>query len=323
MAPQAFSFFKSKIKNQLQALRYVATERVLGGFEGRILKPELVGGLSNKLHCLFAATDFALLHGASLQEPEFGWKQKILFSHIYDLDYFNEKLRRYHGGRNLIVPKSKLQSQKALRMPLDLWQYSEKLLKKERDEGIISKNSAKLRVLEALKLRPEYQKIAESFVNVKSGTAVQIRTESDWQNYAAIKKPNDNKESIFVDLKQISEIIRPLINENERFFFTSGENQPAIQNFFLDENQNSDYFFDETVEYEINAAINFEICCRAGIFVGNSRSSFSNLVTLQRAFFFKNDESYIYNYAGRLIKRKDHGLYVEARLSTSQSTTFQ
>ena len=88
--------------------------------------------------------------------------------------------------------------------------------------------------------------------------------------------------------------------KNESLFFTCGEKQNNIQSLFSEKNIQCEYIFDKDLEYEINAAINFDICCRSKQFIGLTRSTFSNLITLKRHLTNK-DESYIYNYKKEIL----------------------
>ena len=49
----------------------------------------------------------------------------------------------------------------------------------------------------------------------------------------------------------------------EDMFFTIGEKQIDIQTKNSEKNIKSEFFFNTKLEYEINAAINFELCCKA------------------------------------------------------------
>ena len=104
-------------------------------------------------------------------------------------------------------------------------------------------------------------------------------------------------------------------DSDDSLFFTSGENHNQIAKDLKQIGFESSYFYDSTLEYEINAAINFEICCKANAFIGLSRSTFSNMISLKRAALLDNDNSYIYNYSNAICKREDKGLFSEAKKS--------
>ncbi|NLD99907.1 MAG: hypothetical protein GX640_08530 [Fibrobacter sp.] len=281
-------------------------------------------GLCNKLHNLFSACDIALKQGLFIVEPEFGWKYKIRFSDIFDLHNFNLVMSKYNNGKCLIVDNSQVSekdsiSLKDLNIKNNLWNYSEKELSKERRTGVIRAESTKFKVLEALKLKPEYENIVKNYVSDGLDVAIQVRTESDWKKYAENKKISDSKESVYVSLDKLVSMVSSVCKPGNAFF-TSGENHQEIVNTFSNHKFNVSYFFDPGLEYEINAAINFEICAQADMFIGNSRSSYSNLISLKRAFHLKNDNSFIYNYGDRIHRRVDKGIQPAAYLSISKKT---
>ena len=78
------------------------------------LNIKLKGGLCTKLFRLFSACDIAIKNKCQILEPMFGWKQKILFSDIYNIDYFNECMLKYIINYNLIIKKNDVSSQQKI-----------------------------------------------------------------------------------------------------------------------------------------------------------------------------------------------------------------
>lgn len=293
-------------------------------YKGKYLGIHLQGGLCNKLLCLISASDIAIKEECRLIEPYFGWKKRILFSDIYDLDYFNSKIFEFTGVRNLIISRKKYLSlqdkQQSIENVISLWEYSEKNLEGLRANCAVSQENTLLKVLKALKLRPELEKIMNKFSKGSTYTAVQIRTESDWKRYTKDFNGKD-KERIYIPAEEIIDMLEDFeISGN--LFFTTGEDQEHTQNLFKAKGFKADFYYDPAKEYEINAAINFEICCRAKKFIGLSRSSFSNLISLKRAVIFNNDQSFIYNYDHKILRRLDKGLQYKAALSISEKTVI-
>lgn len=291
-------------------------------YKGKYIGIHLQGGLCNKLHCLISACDIAINEKSTLIEPYFGWEKKILFSEIYDLNYFNVKMKQFNDCQNIIERRENINTtiseMKSIDNVIDLWEYSERELTIQRETLRIDKNSTKLNVLKALRLKPEFEKIVNAYVNNKKFTAIQIRTESDWVKYAEANQVK-NHEKILVPLEEILMMISEFNIEGE-LFFTSGQNHNIISDEIKKRGIKPHCFFNPSLEYEINAAINFEICCRSDYFIGLSRSSFSNLITLKRASILKNDQSYIYNFKNKILRRKDKGIQYAAESSINKIT---
>jgi hypothetical protein len=94
------------------------------------------------------------------------------------------------------------------------------------------------------------------------------------------------------------------------------------KNKLQSKNIKSNFYFNPELEYETNAAINFEICSQSNKFIGLSRSTFSNLITLKR-FLNGKDHSYIYNLNNKILKRMDAGLQPEAKNAVLKKTVIR
>lgn len=277
-----------------------------------VLKIKFNGGLCNKLFCLFSACDISIKRNIPLLEPIFGWNNAIKFSDIYNIDYFNNQMKPYNNNRNIMIPFNQKHKYKVINNKTNLWNYSESILKVQREQNIMNKNCMNICVLKALKLNNKYLPIINSF-NLANNNAIHIRIEKDWQQYS--KNQNiKNKELYLVTLDNLISMYLnhfTLINrDNTSIFFTTGENHKHIINKFKSVNINSNYYYNSDFEYELNAAINFELCSNANNFVGLSRSTFTNLISLNRYLLNKNP-SLIYNYNNQLIERCDYGLHCE------------
>lgn len=177
----------------------------------------------------------------------------------------------------------------------------------QRKNNKFEKNCTNIKVLNSLKLNKKNLKILNSFKNIDKKNAIHIRIENDWIKYS--KNKNNSKEIFLIDINKLINLYKKK-NWHDDVFFTTGENQKFIKIKFLNNNIYNEYFFNKNLEYEINGAINFELCCLSKRFIGLSRSTFSNLITLKRSLNNRN-ESYIYNYNNQIIKRKDKGLHFD------------
>lgn len=266
----------------------------------------LIGGLCNKLFCLFSACDIAIKNNVKILEPYFGWKKKILFSEIYDVAYFNEKMRKYNNNQDIMVLRENKDDFIIKKDNHNLWDYSEKILAVQRREDRMMKDCMNIVVLLALKLNSNNEQLLKTVADIEERIAIHIRIENDWINHIKHKK-TDTNELLFIDIDQLIHLYNQKWSHS-KLFFTTGENQSDIKKAFSKSDINSCYIYESELEYEINAAINFELCCRSRIFVGISRSTFSNLITLKRTLINKNN-SFIYNSKNEIALRVDHGLH--------------
>lgn len=292
-----------------------------------VYKLKLKGGLCNKLFCLFSGVEIALREKEKLLEPNFGLRNEILFSDIYDIEFFNKKIKESTGVEDLMIPsiifESKTQKDSRVSRLADgnrLWNLSEKNLNKQRNENIMEKSCMNIVVLGALRLNVENLKKVNIIRNIEGKNAVHIRTENDWVQYSKSKKVIDN-ETLLIKLETLIDIYKDKWEKTD-IFFTTGENHDIIIEKLRKNKINSQYLFMEMEEYEINAAINFELCFRAKRFVGLSRSTFSNLITLKRCLNGKND-NYIYNYNKQILLRLDMGLHPNPKKSIENNVILK
>lgn len=311
--------FLTRIFNKV--LRILASTLCLKS-KNTYVKVKLYGGLCNKLFNLFSICDIAIKNNYVIIEPYFGWKDKVLFSEIYDLNAFNNYMRKYNNGHDLMIPRNKYRFN--LRVinnnfhnTTNLWMYSQRILKEQRTTNSMSKNCMNIVVLQALKIKKDYLPIINHYSFDKQFTAIQIRTESDWVLHTKNKMFHKD-ETVLISSGKLVKMIKETSFVDD-VFFTSGEGHSNLLDVFNKNNLTADFYFNPKLEYEINAAINFEICCNAKHFMGLSRSTYSNLISLKRALN-NNEESYIYNLGDKIQKRVDKGLHTEAKKSVSLLT---
>jgi len=278
-----------------------------------ILEIKLQGGLCNKLFSLFSACDIAIKKNIKILEPIFGWKKEILFSDIYDIEIFNNKMKEFNNGEDIMIPFNEKNKYKIIKNTINLWNYSNEILRKQRKNNQINKNCMMIAVLNSLKLNNFNTNICKTIEEIENKNALHIRIESDWERYSSRKMEGKKNNEIY--LINCNNLISMYIHKfKDNIFFTTGQNQLNIQKKFSEQKINSEFLFNENLEYEINAAINFEICSKAKIFIGLTRSTFSNLISLKRCINGVNN-SYIYNLNNELILRIDKGLHCDPEKS--------
>jgi len=228
----------------------------------------LMGGLCNRIICLATLVEYSKLHGYAIDEPVFHSMLRkpkepkhLKFSDIYDLEYFNEQMK--NKGIQMITNDNRDYQ----RVPIDinLWIKKRSL-------------STMYDVLLSLKLKPEYLKIVEE-INTSNNVSIHIRNELGWgPGYPTI----------------INKIKEKYSDEN-KLFFTTGQNHDYISNLLNENNVSSFYYYNSSLSYEVNSAINFELCVNSDIFIGMSRSSFSHLIIMKRFYLNKNNKNSFYD----------------------------
>lgn len=283
---------------------------------------KLSGGLCNKLFCLSSACDIALNKKMKVLEPYFGWKKKIKFSDIYDLGFFNYRMAQLHGEGTFMVPLGEKSGCKVKKNTENLWQHSQKKIRKQRERNEIDAKCMVISILRSLKLNEINTRVlCRSLKKINNKIALHMRIEDDWSSY--YRKKNKNRRDNGTYLTNCDSLIDMYSTRfRDDVFFTTGQNQNNIKKRFSDKNINSEFTYDRHVEYEINAAINFELCCQTKMFIGSSRSTFSNLISLKRSLINVNN-SRIYNLNNDIVVRVDHGLHCDPAKSVTSTVAVR
>ena len=289
----------------------------------KYLQAELIGGLCNKLFCLISAIDICLLEGYTLIEPDFGWKRPVKMGGIWNLDKLIDGvsgLQIISQGELSIQPDTVIINKAGT----ELWKYSETILAKQRTEYKLSRvGDTCCRVLTCLEPSCELlERIAGITSGISEVCAVHFRTENDWLGYSKRKQCRmPAGERVWTSNADIAGMVLWEFGRDTNIFFTCGENRDDITGLL---GQEAMSYYDDDLEYEQNAALNWYICSTAGGgFVGLSRSTFSNLICLKRALAGVGGECWIYNWGDSgLVRRVDMGLQPEAEKAIKKVTVL-
>ena len=262
------------------------------------------GGLCNKIFCLSADIHHALNDRQTISEPIFGWNRKIKFSEIFDIEYFNKSVFKLTGFDNIICDQLGTKRR-------DLWSKSEALVKKQRQSNILSPKDALYITLVSLKPSPT---IITHMTTNSFDIGIHVRLESDWIPYATHNERKIRGNIFLVNESTISHMIKEMFGNKNTIFISTGMNHDRVAENLKNNGLHSDihFFHDKNLEYEQNAYLNFLTLISCNVFVGNSRSTFSNLVTMTRCIQQNNHENYIYNATmSKLAKRVDFGVHCD------------
>lgn len=278
-------------------------------------KVALMWGLNNQKLMLLEACRIAHQKHYTLIEPflpplRFTNNKPILFSEIFDIKYFINKMRRFCK----IIPFSKNLMIHVILDPLSLWNKSVKTIADKMYTNQFF-DEFETTFFSALRLNEKVKKIKDTIIKSigPDYIAIHARIEQDWFDYAN-KKEVPDYEQIFVPKETILArfMNSELSNTKTIYLSTAYQGKDLIDMWtakgFL---AYSAVNVKKNLNYHMASAIDFDICVNAQKFVGHSRSSFSNMVTSLR-YALGKDASYIYNLNGDTIyQRYDGGIYLD------------
>lgn len=279
-----------------------------------ILEGLLQNRLCNKMFGLFELCERAKIKNTDILEPIFGWKKPVLFTEIFDIEYFNDTMQEVK-----MIPRS-LSSGYSIEDSGGTWIQAAATWKKYRDLNSIPIDSMYFQVLKSLKLNKKHEAKTSFIKNIDELDAVHLRIEKDWERYLKNGPPQLNGQKAETNfLVETQTFIRMYkdFTGNRNILLSTGENHKDISDKFAKNEIKAVFYFDSSVEYEISAAINFFLCSKCKNFIGITRSTFSNLVSLLRHINGK-DNSYIYNYGDRIHERVDIGLQQDPKLAVNK-----
>jgi hypothetical protein len=229
----------------------------------------------------------------------------ILFSEIFDIDYFNKKMENIFymiPKKDALIYNLNIES-----LPVDYaniygWNIEHgEYIDIATNKNIISvEDNILLKVLNALKLNKINLNILKEQINILGNNynAIHLRTESDWPN-SWNKITNDK----IVELYKNSDIY----DKTNSMFFSTGESHSEIQQLFNNINVKNHTFENKYLLYDLKTAISYTLCLLSNVFVSHTYSTFSSLITMQRELSYKNFNNYSYNHI-YIYKRIDRGL---------------
>jgi len=304
----------------------------------KYLKIELHGGLNNQLQMFLAALRYAKENNYKVIEPFFS-SPDTLFSNVYQIKEIKKALQHHHVSIcHADIKKNKENNNPKLLTHKELWELSKQFnIKKRKLNAPIIKDDIEKDFRSSLILNKDLKKISDyvlqKMLQISSETkwaCVQMRIEEDWFNYSKGKKVPTNEDPVYIPTKRICEKIinTPELKDFKDLFFTvSPTNRyedpyagwPTSYKTY-DKTHFCKDSFDNSV---MAAAIDFEIACSAPVFIGTSRSSFSNAVVRNR-YIRGIDKSFLYNLSdNKCHLRHDGGLFPDALEATKEDIFTQ
>ena len=280
----------------------------------KYLKAVLGGGLNNMKMMLLQACRIAAKENYIIIEPFLGpfikpEDKPILFSEIYDFNYFREKMKKYCE----IIPYTEKYKPDLVKSTPELFWAEMEIENTKRIRNVPYLDELELDYYRALRLTDYYINIVNQMEKIM-GTdyvAVHLRIENDWIEYAQNVQREQPWGLIYVSKEKILEKYKNSeLKDFKKVYLATFYDGPDLLQSWRDCGYTPFTKSEglKLLNYHTQSAIDFELCTRARSFIGNNESSFSNLVTHMRYLFAKGP-SYAYNSKdGFLHLRTDFGL---------------
>jgi hypothetical protein len=245
-------------------------------------------------------------HLHSLMYPQGCW-----FFDLFDFDYFVENTKRYFK----VVRHTQLSEPDIIVKGSELFDNEMLLEEKKNREHIPYIDALEVAFYTGLRLTQKYNEIVDALERkiVHPYAAIHLRIEDDWPRDT---QPYDCGVLYLSKEKVVEKFVKSTC--------------ASYKNIFLATAYDRDDLFDPWRTYgyvththgknlgHLNylelSLIDFEVCVRADLFIGNNEASFSNLVVHTRHLLGK-DQNYSYNSKDdQLYPRTDYGLHLRRNI---------
>lgn len=288
------------------------------------------GGITNQKMAFIGALLGSFETGKSFVIPKFTEMDQVKniytpydFEYLFDIEVFNEFTKRWgikiYSGDNYLYDNNYEDY---------FWKtfnvFNEGMFDgkhKERDSFV----SDAIRSMVPKITNGSTFNIIKSFFGSLQGISIsQFRIEKDWQEHSLyLKDTYDTDDDIYLDHNGICKKIKEKIFDIKNLYVVCDENALTKDKMEIKKDAfnihgiNIIFKSDLISEFDFNSLtplqlsiIDFEISLLAKTFIGNSHSTFSNMVTLNK--FLRDGVQpkmhFIYNKKGPLFLRNDYGL---------------
>ena len=257
-------------------------------------------GLCNKLLYLSGLIRYSLKNKyINVLEPTFYTGSKhgecnstgIKFSDIWDIDYFNEKMKQINFK---LISKSEAEDSNLVVTKLDhnyanVWgwniEHDDYINIAAKINKISIKDNILLILLTSLKLTSNNELIKDEIIKSMNNdfNTFQMRIEDDWKKHC---KP------YYINEVKLIKFYKNFDDSNKNVFISIADKYNIVEDLCKKYNINSYFYKEKLSSYDLKAAISFKVCLEADNFIGLTSSTFSSLITLQRELESNNNNNY-------------------------------